>query len=409
MAISLRESLEVGLKDIFTHKIRAAVTIIGIILGVMSIMVVLAIINGMNIMTLRWMEERGGLNKIEVHTDWNYDYRKGGKTWFDLQEIRFIQSQLPEVKAFNPVVVMGNSELKKKNQTFVTAVFGVLPDMMLVDEWQPTDGRFFNEYDVTNNHNVIVLGSTAKKELFGNRRGLGEYITILDQAFMVIGIMEEKYWKGQGGWGRENALEYMNRRSFIPLTTMLHKLATQQKISEFEIKVASPEEASATKTKLENIILNLRQGKRIFAVRSAKEQLEMMKTNSRIFTIIFVLIAIVSLLVGGIVIMNIMLASGQERTREIGVRLAVGARKKDIFLQFLVQTVLITSLGGVIGIILGYSILEQVSKYLQITLLASVRMIWTALIVSVGVGITFGTAPAVRASNLDPVQALRYE
>jgi len=134
-----------------------------------------------------------------------------------------------------------------------------------------------------------------------------------------------------------------------------------------------------------------------------------MQANAKIMEAIFFLIAVISLLVGGIVIMNIMLASIRERTREIGVRIAVGARRRDIFIQFLVQTILITALGGVLGILLGFAILKQVGNYLQIEVVASVQMIWVSLLVSIGVGLIFGVVPAVRAARLDPVVALREE
>jgi putative ABC transport system permease protein len=149
-------------------------------------------------------------------------------------------------------------------------------------------------------------------------------------------------------------------------------------------------------------VLNLKQGKRLFMVASATEQMQQMKQSSMIFSSIFVMIAVISLLVGGIVIMNIMLASIKERTREIGVRLAIGARRRDIFVQFLVQTVMITSLGGVLGIVSGYAILDLVAEFLDIKVAASMQMIWVALMVSVGVGLIF-------AGNLDPVLALREE
>jgi len=156
-------------------------------------------------------------------------------------------------------------------------------------------------------------------------------------------------------------LAHMNQRVFVPLTTLLHKIAPEQQIDRFEVKCYSPAQALLMKNKLENIVLNLRQGKHVFQITSSQDQMQQMKSNSMIFTVIFVLIAVVSLLVGGIVIMNIMLASVQERTREIGVRLAIGARRKDIFIQFMVQTVLITTIGGLIGIGVGYSILDVVA------------------------------------------------
>jgi len=207
----------------------------------------------------------------------------------------------------------------------------------------------------------------------------------------------------------ENALEYLNRRCFIPISTMISKVNPGSKISSIDIRAKSPEEAKELRRKVENIVLNLKNGKHLFQVTSAKEQLDTMQANAKIFEAIFVLIAVISLLVGGIVIMNIMLASIRERTREIGVRIAVGARRRDIFIQFLVQTVLITALGGILGILLGFAILDKVGSYLQIKVLASVQMIWVALLVSIGVGLIFGVGPAVRAARLDPVIALREE
>jgi len=228
---------------------------------------------------------------------------------------------------------------------------------------------------------------------------------------MVIGVLTPKYLANQGNSGAfgDNALEYMNRRSYIPISTLLSKIEPSQKIGSIEIKAQSPETARELRQKLDNIILNLKQGRQLFNVSSAQEEMETMKKNMIVFTAIFFLIGVISLLVGGIVIMNIMLASVKERTREIGVRIAIGARSRDIFIQFLVQTVLITSLGGLLGILLGYAILDLVSNYLNLQLLASVQMIWTALLVSVGVGLLFGIMPALRASKLDPVEALREE
>ncbi|PKN73511.1 MAG: hypothetical protein CVU50_02005 [Candidatus Cloacimonetes bacterium HGW-Cloacimonetes-3] len=411
MAIPLAESIRIGLADILMRKVRSVVTVIGIVLGVMCIMVVLAIVNGMNKSTMAWMQERGGLNKIEVQANWNYDFSKGGDPSFTLKEIRFIESQIPEATAFNPTISKWNSTLTNGDKRFSGWVGGVMPDMTIVDEWDVDKGRFVKDIDVQNNSNVIVLGSEVAQDLFGNRNPIGNTITLDDTKLMVVGIMKYRYMKPQGGGAAfsENYLDYLNQRSFVPLSTMLSKINPGTKIANLDIRAANPAAAAVLRKKVENTVLNLKHGKRVFQVNSAKEQMESMKKNNMIFSVIFVLIAVISLLVGGIVIMNIMLAAIKERTREIGVRLAIGARGRDIFLQFLVQTVLITSMGGVLGILLGYGILGQVSKFLEINVVASVQMIWAALSVSVGVGLIFGVLPAVRASRLDPVIALREE
>ena len=412
MAISLAESLSVGLADILTRKVRSAVTVIGIILGVMSIMVVLAIVNGMNKSTLEWMGERGGLSKIEVHQNWAYDFSKGGDASFDLREIAQIRSLLPKVEAFNPQTQLQPQEMLYGELGYVCSMLGVYPDMEKVEDWQVEKGRFINDLDIDNHNNVVVLGSTTATELFSSRSPLGQYVTYTGNRLLVVGVMEPKFLHNQGGsesFGGENALEYMNQRAFVPLSTLLSKIDPNQRINSLSLQAADPESAKQLRRKVEDIVLDLKRGKRLFMVDSAQEQMEQMKRNSQIFSTIFVLIAVISLLVGGIVIMNIMLASVKERTREIGVRIAVGARRRDVFLQFLVQTVLITGLGGVLGIILGYGVLGGVGKYLKLQVIASAQMIWVALLVSVGVGLLFGTLPALRASTLDPVEALREE
>ncbi len=378
----------------------------------MSIMVVLAIVNGMNKSTLAWMQERGGVNKIQVRRNWGWDYRKGGKMFFTLDEIKLVRDLIPEVLAFNATLRTYQMPVKKGAVTFTGEVLGVMPDMRIVDEWDVSSGRFINRLDIDLNNNVVVLGSTVAKELFASKNPLGEHVNVRGQQLMVIGVMDTKYFENQGGgraFGGENAMEYLNRRSFVPISTMMHKISPHQVIESFEVKTFNADQSKTLRPQLENIVLNLRQGKEIFSVDSAEEQLAQMKQNSIMFTAIFVMIAVISLLVGGIVIMNIMLASVKERTREIGVRLAIGARRFDIFIQFLVQTILITSIGGILGIALGYSILGLVSNYLGISVLASAQMIWVALLVSIGVGLLFGIMPAVRASNLDPVIALREE
>lgn len=411
MAISLTESLFVGISDILMRKVRSIVTVIGIILGVMSIMVVLAIVNGMNKSTMDWMKQRGGLNKIEIGRNWSYDFRQGGDASFSLAEVRALKELTPEAKAFNPQVLLYGNEVVYKGKGFWGDVWGVMPDMLLAEDWGVAKGRFFREVDVNENNNVIVLGHRTANDLFGNRDPIGQSITLAGQQLTVIGVMTRKYWQNQGGGTAfgDNALEYMNTRSYVPISTMMNKLSPGSKIISLDVLAPSPEIALKMQSKLKSIILNMKSGKELFRVSSAQQEMQTMKQNSLIFTAIFIQIAVISLLVGGIVIMNIMLASIKERTREIGVRLAIGARRLDIFLQFMVQTVLITTLGGVLGIALGYAILGLVGDYLKINVLATVQMIWIALAVSVGVGLIFGITPAVRAGRLDPVTALREE
>ena len=381
------------------------------VLGVMSIMVVLAIVNGMNQTTMTWMQERGGFNRLEIKRSWTWDYRKGGKSWFEIHEVDLLKSLVPEALAVNVSVSDYQDALRYKDLSFTGESFGVLPDMPIVDEWNVQKGRFINHLDIDYSADVIVIGSSVAEELFGSRNPLGEYVNYSDKKLMVIGVMQRKYMEPMGA-GRafgENQMEYMNHRVFVPLSTMLKKLNPNLKVEAIDVKTRNPEDAKILKIRLQEAVLNLRHGKAIFEIGSAEEDLERFRSETQIFTSIFVLIAVISLFVGGIVIMNIMLASVKERTREIGVRIAVGARRFDVFVQFLVQSILITGVGGLLGVAMGFSILNLVSKFLEIAVVASVQMIWTALIVSLAVGLLFGILPAIRAANLDPVLALRED
>ncbi len=410
MAISLAESLHIGLSDISMRKVRSLVTILGIVLGVMCIMVVLAIISGMNASTMSWMTERGGLNKVEIQRNWNYDFSQGGYASLSLAEMNRIREQIPEARAVNPSVETRGASISYQGLHYSDRVFGVLPEAQIVENWYPAAGRFFTDLEVRESANVIVFGSTAARQLFGESNPLGKKVMLNSHILTVIGVMEEKVWRNPGGGAlMGNAMEYMNRRTYIPISTMMNKINAGSMINSLEVIAESPEAALEMQDKLESILLRIKNGRAVFRVSSAQEMMQQMQQNSQIFSVIFIMIGMISLLVGGIVIMNIMLASIKERTREIGVRLAIGARRTDIFVQFMVQTVLITVLGGVFGIILGFSILDLVEKYLEMPMLAEPHMILVALLVSVGVGLVFGIAPAVKASKLDPVIALREE
>jgi len=407
MAISLAESVQIGLIDVSTRKVRTAVTIFGIVLGVMSIMVVLAIVNGMNEVTLDWMQQRGGLDKIEIRPNWNYDFSRGGEATLSMREVDYLRSQLEDVEAFNPQVQAWGSIVQYRDQDFEASAFGVYPDLQKVEDWELEKGRFINLEDIRNHNNVIVLGSTVAERLFANRNPLGQYVTLNKQQLMVIGVLQSKYWKNQGdGAFSGNVLEYMNRQVFIPLSTMIAKVNPNLKVETVEIKALPGKDVTKIKRQAEDIVLNFKRGRQLFRVSSAQEEMQTMKKSMVIFSVVFFLIAVISLLVGGIVITNIMLASVKERTREIGVRIAVGARGKDILIQFLVQTILITTLGGVLGILAGLAILDVVAGFLDITLKAAPNMIWVALLVSLSTGLIFGIGPAYKASKLDPVKAL---
>ncbi len=408
MSISLKENITVGFSDFWSRKVRSIITVMGIVLGTMSIIVVLSLVKGINNQTMKWMMERGGLSKITVSRNWQYDKPDYVRNYFTWKELELIRSLIPEAKYFNPQQrhwVRHSYEDKE----YRTSVHGVLPDFSKIEEWDVQEGRFLSTFDIDQSNDVIVIGTKVKEELFGNKTAVNEVITVNDRRLKVIGIMAFRYMKNSGAIGNDNAFSYLNRRTFVPLTTMINKGTGRDNISSFTLKAQDAESAPALREKLSNIVLNLRRGLPVFEVESAKEEAEEMAQNQKMFQMIFYIISFISLLVGAIVIANIMLATIQERTREIGIRLTVGARRRDIFVQFLVQTILVTTIGGIVGIVVGLSLLDLVSNFLGIELIAGISMIFVALMVSAGVGFVSGIVPAIIASKLDPVEALRYE
>ena len=406
MAISLYESAKLGFMDFLSRKVRSFITLIGIVLGTMSIVVILAIVNGMNEQTLAWMNERGGLRRISIQRNWNFNNPLGLPTHFTMREFDFIREVMPKVEAINTEITQRGMLFHDTNSAWPRTI-GTLADFAIVDEWTVSEGRFITQFDYRESNDIIVIGTTIKDELFGARNPIGQYVTFNNRRLMVVGIMEHRSMPGNM-WA-DNPLEWMNRTVFIPLSTMINKMGANDALEVITIRAFDDKQPFVLKPILEDIILNLRRGQAVFNIQSAAEQAEEMQENNRMFRIVVFFISMISLLVGGIVIMNIMLASIQERTREIGIRLAVGARQFDVFMQFLIQAVVVTFIGGVLGVVSAVVILDFVSDFLNIAAKLDVSMIFVALTVSVVVGLFFGIYPAVIASRLDPVKALRYE
>ncbi len=408
MALSLKENIAVGFTDFWSRKLRSFVTIFGIILGTMSIIVVLSLVNGMNKQTLEWMLQRGGFTKITIRKNWNYENEKHLKETLSLEEIMLIKNRVKEIKYFSPEKT-DYTKFHYRDKEDYFALKGVMPDFSNIEEWNVQKGRFITEFDIKNKTSVMVIGTKIKEDLFGNIDPIGKYISVGNAKFKVVGIMEKKYLENKNSNNHYNMLEYMNKRAFIPLTTYLSKISNENEFSKFTVKTTDIKTAEIATKKIREILLNLRAGEEVFRVFSMEENKKEYEKNSAIFRMIFYIISVISLLVGGIVIMNILLSTIKERTREIGVRIAVGAKRTDIFMQFLIQTVLITFIGGLTGVLLALASLKKIAQFMNFELVPSVSTVVVALVVSVGVGLIFGILPSIKASKLNPVDALRYE
>ena len=408
MALSLKESIFVGLSDFWSRKVRALITIFSIVLGTMSIIVVQSLVKGVQESTMQWMMERGGLTRIDVNRNWEYNNPRNLPAYLTYREYQQLRSLIPEAEYVTPHLFTWGLISFDKN-FFRGSVAGVIPEYPKIEEWDLSEGRFISPIDISNMNDVIVLGSTVKDQLFGNRKTTGQYVTFQGRRLQVIGIMERRYFQPQTSVGTDNMLEWLNRRAFVPISTMINKLSAEDRIENITIKAVNVDETVELREKVESILRSMRSNEPVFSTSSAKESADQMAGGTMIFRVIFLVISMISLLVGGIVIMNIMMATVHERTREIGIRMAVGARRFDIFFQFIIQTLIITTSGGMIGIALGLSILDFVGDYIGVNMSGGTSMVVISLIITAILGLTFGIYPAIKASNLDPVKCLTYE
>ena len=293
-----------------------------------------------------------------------------------------------------------------QNQNWSTTVTGTAPDYLQIRNWAVKEGSIFGDQEVDTAANVCVIGATVKTSLFGaDTDAVGQTIRIGQNPFQVIGILESK---GQSVNGQDQ-----DDTIFAPYTTVQRKISGITWLQAINASAISPQASVAS---IEPITQLLRERHRLragqaddFFVRTQSEVADLANQTQSIMTLLLGSVASVSLLVGGIGIMNIMLVSVTERTREIGVRMAVGATDKDVQMQFLVEAVTLSMMGGIVGIVVGLIGSSLISRFLNWPTLVSVTAIVAAVIFSGAVGVFFGYYPARKAARLDPIEALRYE
>ena len=409
--MNLVESIGAGLRDMASNRARAFITVAGIVLGVASVVTVLALMKGGEQQSLDFWDEMGGLREIRI-TNKRIDHlmmtaaeRASEKlTYRDAQAIQDecvnVSYVDPEITRFLPVSYGDN--------TYQMKVLGTNRQYPYADNMPLGEGRWLSDKDCENYANVVVIGPTYKEDLFGDEEAIGKTIIIDGVPFEVVGIMARKEFYFRGSGQQRNVLEWFNRSHYIPITTMIKRFTVNDQLGGLEISAKSVEVVPAlieeTKT-----LLTRRHGVEDFNVNARSEQIEQRGEQEAFFNIIFWAIAFVSLFVGGVVIANIMLASITERVREIGVRKAIGATDRDLFLQFLVEAVVVTAAGGVVGLIVGLGMIAAVDNLLGMPTTLTAGMMVTAFLCAVGVGLVFGLFPAIRAGRLNPVEALHYE
>jgi putative ABC transport system permease protein len=400
-------TLRIALRALARNKLRAFLTMLGIIIGVGAVIAMVAIGEGAKA-TIRAQIASLGTNVLIITPGTsNLGGVRAGfgsvNTLVD-GDAKAIGREVRAVAYVSPVL-RRVEQLVAGNLNWGTLTQGVAPEFQQIREWQIAEGRFLHDGDMESAAKVVVLGETVVRNLFGNDDPIDAVVRIRNIPFRVVGVLAAK---GQTGQGTDQDDTVM-----IPYTTMQKRLMRITWLQSIVVKAINAERVEEAE---EQIVSLLRQRHRIgaerdddFNVRNLSDIAEAATTTARVMAVLLGSVASISLLVGGIGIMNIMLVSVTERTREIGIRMAVGARSRDIMLQFLVEAVVMAATGGVIGILLGIGSSEVLTEWAQWPTLIDPTIVAIAFLFSGAVGVFFGFYPAKKAADLDPIDALRYE
>lgn len=402
-------TFRVALRAINRNKLRSGLTMLGIIIGVAAVIANIAIGQGASAQVQASIANMGNNMLFVMSGSMNTGGMRGGagsSNNLTAEDADAIERECPSVRAVSPAV-RANGQLVFGNQNWVASsgIQGTNEKFPDIRSWAVAKGEFFTEGDVRTAARVCVIGKTIGDSLFAGSDPIGLTMRIRNLPFRVIGVLSTK---GQNQYGQDQ-----DDTVIVPYTTAQKKMLSITHVNQIMISAISP---GATFTAENQITELLRQRHKLganqendFFVRNLTDVAELADQNSKIFTNLLASIAGVSLLVGGIGIMNIMLVSVTERTREIGIRMAIGARSKAIRRQFLIESITLSVAGGVLGIALGVGATLTISKTLNWPTLISPASIFAAVLFSAFVGIAFGYYPARKAAGLDPIEALRYE
>lgn len=405
-----------ALSNLRAQKTRTLLTALGIVFGVGSVIGMLAIGSGAKEESLRFIEQLGVRNVLidsrPTTSREEFQQRRRSSPGLNDRDVRILKANIEALETISARRTLHPAKVLPSPSKDIPELYGVDPSYAVIHSLRLAEGKFFDESDNAASATVCVLGEGAKVNLLGYGPALGKFVKVNDGWLEVVGVLTEQLMAGSQNSGA--TMQDLNNIIYIPLNTFQYRFYDQSSsmkddLDGIELRL-KPDADSVEVAKVVTAVLNnTHHNTQDFTVTIPAALLAQQQRTQTIFTYVMVAIAAISLLVGGIGIMNIVLATVMERTREIGVRRSIGARRFDIVRQFLTESVLISVAGGLLGIAFGFFLAWLIARTAEWKTIVTTASVVIAFGVSVAVGVVFGIYPAVKASRINPIDALRYE